>query len=98
MKLIINSYRRKCLVNQTTFRILRHKLKNMKTVIKVLVGIFLGLGLFQLVDLSLYLMNQSDTYLFNIGIVLFGIIFIAFGYLGLYLMKIIKPEKEENEL
>jgi ABC-type antimicrobial peptide transport system permease subunit len=74
----------------------------MKTVIKVLVGIFLGLGLFQLVDLSLYLMNQSDTYLFNIGIVLFGIIFVAFGYLGLYLMKIIKPEKEEvkqkNEL
>ena len=69
----------------------------MKTVIKVLVGIFLGLGLFQLVDLSLYLMNQSDTYLFNIGIVLFGIIFVAFGYLGLYLMKIIKPEKEEVE-
>jgi ABC-type antimicrobial peptide transport system permease subunit len=67
----------------------------MKTVIKVLVGIFLGLGLFQLVDLSLYLMNQSDTYLFNIGIVLFGVIFVAFGYLGLYLMKIIKPEKEE---
>jgi predicted membrane protein len=67
----------------------------MKTVIKVLVGIFLGLGLFQLVDLSLYLMNQSDIYLFNIGIVLFGIIFVAFGYLGLYLMKIIKPEKEE---
>jgi predicted membrane protein len=77
----------------------------MKTVIKVLVGIFLGLGLFQLVDLSLYLMNQSDTYLFNIGIVLFGIIFVAFGYLGLYMLKVIKPEqeeevkeKEENEL
>jgi ABC-type multidrug transport system permease subunit len=67
----------------------------MKTVIKVLVGFFLGLGLVQLVDLSFYLMNQRDTYLFNIGIVLFGIIFVAFGYLGLYLMKIIKPEKEE---
>jgi hypothetical protein len=67
----------------------------MKTVIKVLVGLFLGLGLVQLVDLSFYLMNQSDTYLFNIGIVLFGIIFVAFGYLGLYLLKIIKPEKEE---
>jgi hypothetical protein len=69
----------------------------MKTVIKVLVGLFLGLGLVQLVDLSFYLMNQRDTYLFNIGIVLFGIIFVAFGYLGLYLMKIIKPEKEEVE-
>jgi ABC-type antimicrobial peptide transport system permease subunit len=67
----------------------------MKTVIKILVGLFLGLGLVQLVDLSFYLMNQSDTYLFNIGIVLFGIIFVAFGYLGLYLLKIIKPEKEE---
>jgi hypothetical protein len=67
----------------------------MKTVIKVLVGLFLGLVLVQLVDLSFYLMNQRDTYLFNIGIVLFGIIFVAFGYLGLYLMKIIKPEKEE---
>lgn len=67
----------------------------MKTVIKVLVGLFLGLGLIQLVDLSFYLMNQRDTYLFNIGILLFGVIFVAFGYLGLYLMKIIKPEKEE---
>ena len=67
----------------------------MKTVIKVLVGLFLGLGLIQLVDLVFYLMNQEDTYLFNIGIVLFGVVFVAFGYLGLYLMKIIKPEKEE---
>ena len=69
----------------------------MKTVIKVLVGFFLGLGLVQLVDLSFYLMNQRDTYLFNIGIVLFGIIFVAFGYLGLYLMKILKPEEEVKE-
>ena len=69
----------------------------MKTVIKFLVGFFLGLGLVQLVDLSFYLMNQRDTYLFNIGIVLFGIIFVAFGYLGLYLMKIIKPEEEVKE-
>lgn len=67
----------------------------MKIVIKILVGLFLGLGLIQLVDLSFYLMNQRDTYLFNIGIVLFGIIFVAFGYLGLYLMKIIKPEEKE---
>jgi hypothetical protein len=66
-----------------------------KIVIKILVGLFLGLGLIQLVDLSFYLMNQRDTYLFNIGIVLFGIIFVAFGYLGLYLMKIIKPEEKE---
>lgn len=67
----------------------------MKTVIKILVGLFLGLGLIQLLDLSFYLMNQRDTYLFNIGIVLFGGIFVAFGYLGLYLHKVIKPEEEE---
>jgi heme/copper-type cytochrome/quinol oxidase subunit 4 len=67
----------------------------MKTVIKVLAGLILGFGLVQLVDLVFYLMNQEDTYLFNIGIVLFGVVFAAFGYLGLYLMKIIKPEKEE---
>jgi hypothetical protein len=67
----------------------------MKIVIKILIGFFLGLGLVQLVDLSFYLMNQSDTYLFNIGIVVLGVIFVAFGYLGLYLMKVIKPEEEE---
>jgi cadmium resistance protein CadD (predicted permease) len=69
----------------------------MKTVIKVLAGLILGFGLVQLVDLVFYLMNQEDTYLFNIGIVLFGVVFVAFGYLGLYLMKVIKPEEEVKE-
>jgi hypothetical membrane protein len=69
----------------------------MKTVIKVLAGLLLAFGLVQLTDLGFYLMNQSDTFVFNLGIVVLAIVGIAFAYLGLYLMKIIKPEKEEVE-
>jgi hypothetical protein len=69
----------------------------MKTVIKVLVALFLGLGLAQLVDLAFYLMNQSDSYLFNIGIVLFGIMLIAFGYLGLYLVNVLDSKEEVKQ-
>jgi len=74
----------------------------MKTVIKVLAILILGFGLVQLTDLALYLMNRPDSYLFNIGLLIFGILFVAFGYLGLYLLKVLKPEgeeeKEENKL
>lgn len=69
----------------------------MKTVIKVLVGLFLGLGLVQLVDLGMYLLNRPDSYLFNLGVLILGIVFVAFGFLGLYIMKIIKPEEEVKE-
>jgi ABC-type antimicrobial peptide transport system permease subunit len=69
----------------------------MKTVIKVLVGFFLGLGLVQLVDLGMYLLNRPDSYLFNLGVLILGIVFVAFGFLGLYVMKIIKPEEEVKE-
>ena len=69
----------------------------MKTVIKVLVWLFLGLGLVQLVDLGMYLLNRPDSYLFNLGVLILGIVFVAFGFLGLYVMKIIKPEKEVKE-
>ena len=66
----------------------------MKTVIKILAGLLVGFGFVQLVDLAFYLMNQSDTFVFNIGLGVFAVVFIAFGYLGLYLMKVLKPEKE----
>lgn len=69
----------------------------MKTVIKVLAGLIVGFGLVQLTDLALYLMNRSDSYLFNIGLVMFAAIFVAFGFLGLQLLKVIKPEKEETK-
>jgi hypothetical protein len=74
----------------------------MKTVIKILAGLIIAFGLVQLTDLGLYLMNRPDSYLFNIGLLIFGILFVAFGYLGLYLLRVLKPEgeeeKEENEL
>lgn len=69
----------------------------MKTVIKVLVGFFLGLGLVQLVDLGMYLLNRPDSYLFNLGVLVLLIVFVAFGFLGLYIMKIIKPEEQVKE-
>ena len=43
-------------------------------------------------------MNQPDTFVFNIGLVVFAIVFIAFGYLGLYLMKVLKPEQVKEEV
>lgn len=67
----------------------------MKTVIKVLVGFFTAFALIQLIDLGFYLMNQSDTFVFNLGVAVLAAVFVALGYLGLYLMKVVKPEKEE---
>jgi hypothetical membrane protein len=69
----------------------------MKTVIKILAGFIVGFGLVQLTDLGLYLMNRPDSYLFNLGIVVLAIVGVAFAFLGLYLMKIIKPEEEVKE-
>jgi hypothetical membrane protein len=69
----------------------------MKTVIKILAGLIIGFGLIQLTDLGLYLMNRPDSYLFNLGIVVLAIVGVAFAFLGLYLMKIIKPDEEVKE-
>lgn len=69
----------------------------MKTVIKVLAGLLLAFGLVQLTDLGFYLMSQPDTFVFNLGIVVLAIVFVAFGYLGLYLMKVLKPEEEVKQ-
>lgn len=69
----------------------------MGKVIHVLAIILAGIVLGQLLDFSFYLMNQSDTFVFNIGLVVFGTVFVAFGFLGLYLLKVLKPEKEEKE-
>lgn len=70
----------------------------MKALIKVLVLILIGLGLAQLIDLSFYLMNQSDTYLFNLGLISFAATFIAFGFWGVYSIKwIIEKEDKQNK-
>lgn len=63
----------------------------MKTVIKVLVGLLIAFGLVQLTDLGFYLMNQPDTFVFNVGIIVLVIVGVAFAYLGLYLMNALKP-------
>ena len=69
----------------------------MKTVIKVLAGLIVGFGLIQLTDLGLYLMNRPDSYLFNLGILVLAIVGVAFAFLGLYLMKVIKPKEVKVE-
>lgn len=64
----------------------------MKVVIKVLAIILIGIGLSQLMDLSFYLMNQPDTYLFDLGLVSFAATFVALGFWGLYAAKWITEE------
>ena len=70
----------------------------MKTVIKILVVLFLGLGLVQLVDLGLYLMNRPDSYLFNLGVVILAAMGVSFAFLLLYVIKIIKPENKQEKI
>jgi len=68
----------------------------MKTVIKVLVGLFLILGLVQLVDLGLYLMNRPDSYLFNLGVLILAVMGVVVAFLLLYIARIIKPDVKEE--
>jgi hypothetical membrane protein len=69
----------------------------MKTVIKILAGFIVGFGLVQLTDLGLYLMNRPDSYLFNLGIIVLAMVGVAFAFLGLYMMKVLKPEEVKVE-
>jgi phage shock protein PspC (stress-responsive transcriptional regulator) len=70
----------------------------MKTVIQILVVLFLGLGLVQLVDLGLYLMNRPDSYLFNLGVVILAAMGVSFAFLLLYVIKMIKPENKKEKI
>lgn len=70
----------------------------MKTVIKILAGLILAFGLVQLTDLGLYLMNRPDSYLFNLGIIVLAMVGVAFAFLGLYMMKVLKPEEVKEEV
>jgi hypothetical protein len=42
-------------------------------------------------------MNQSDTFVFNLGLVSLACIFIAFGFLGMYTYKYLSTFKEEEK-
>jgi glycopeptide antibiotics resistance protein len=68
----------------------------MKTVIKVLVGLFIVLGLIQLVDLGLYLMNRPDSYLFNLGVLILATMGVVVAFLLLYIARLIKPDVKEE--
>jgi len=68
-----------------------------KKFIKILVLLILILGLVQLGDLSFYLMNQPDTYIFNIGLIAFILLIVAFIYIVLYLVKVFNSE-ENNQI
>ena len=47
--------------------------EGMKNVIKFLLGGFVVWLLIQSLDLAHYLLNQSDNYLFNLGLVVLGV-------------------------
>lgn len=68
----------------------------MKEVFKVLAIFFAVIVLSQILDFSFFLMNQSDTYAFNIGIVVFAITLITMGYVVYIVTKIIKPKVKEE--
>lgn len=54
--------------------------------IAIVIGLVIVLiGLIQMVDLSFYLLNRPDTYLFNLGLVLFGLQLLGFAALGGYI-------------
>jgi hypothetical protein len=51
--------------------------------IAIVIGILLVIiGLVETIDLSFYLMNRPDTYLFNLGLILFGLQLLGFAAIG----------------
>lgn len=64
--------------------------------IAIVVGLLIvTLGLIQMVDLSFYLLNRPDTYLFNLGLVLFGLQLLGFAALGGYIYDLGMKWKDE---
>lgn len=48
-----------------------------------------------MIDLSFYLLNRPDTYLFNLGLVLFGLQLLGFAALGGYIYDLGMKWKDE---
>jgi membrane-bound ClpP family serine protease len=69
----------------------------MKKVVPIVGIVLMVAGLTELLDLTFYLMNQSDTFVFNLGLVSLACIFIAFGFLGMYTYKYLSTFKEEEK-
>jgi len=69
----------------------------MKKVVPIVGIVLMVAGLTELLDLTFYLMNQSDTFVFNLGLISLACIFIAFGFLGMYTYKYLSTFKEEEK-
>ena len=66
--------------------------------ISIVIGILLVIiGLVETIDLSFYLMNRSDTYLFNLGLVLFGLQLLGFAAIGGFIYDLISRWSKDEE-
>jgi hypothetical protein len=66
--------------------------------IAIVIGILLvTIGLVETIDLSFYLMNRPDTYLFNLGLVLFGLQLLGFAAIGGFMYDLVSRWSKEDE-
>ena len=66
--------------------------------IAIVIGILLvTIGLVETIDLSFYLMNRPDTYLFNLGLVLFGLQLLGFAAIGGFMYDLVSRWSKEEE-
>ena len=66
--------------------------------IAIVIGILLvTIGLVETIDLSFYLMNRPDTYLFNLGLVLFGLQLLGFAAIGSFMYDLLSRWSKDKE-
>jgi uncharacterized membrane protein YczE len=66
--------------------------------IAIVIGILLVIiGLVETIDLSFYLMNRPDTYLFNSGLVLLGLQLLGFAYICRFMFDLVSKGSKDKE-
>jgi hypothetical protein len=66
--------------------------------IAIVIGVLLVIiGLVETIDLSFYLMNSPDTYLFNLGLVLFGLQLLGFVTIGGLIYDLVSKWSKDEE-
>jgi hypothetical protein len=66
--------------------------------IAIVIGVLLVMiGLVETIDLSFYLMNRPDTYLFNLGLVLFGLQLLGFAAIGGFMYDLLSRWSKDKE-
>ena len=66
--------------------------------IAIVIGILLvTIGLVETIDLSFYLMNRPDTYLFNSGLVLLGLQLLGFAYICRFMFDLVSKWSKDKE-